>query len=283
MTGPRLLLKKWDLSAKKQFGQNFLSEPATARRIVEQAGITPNDAILEIGAGLGALTIPIALTGAQVIALEKDYELVRILEEEIAGHGLNNVAVLNGDILRFNLQDLSEKAGRKLVVMGNLPYNISSQVVVRLIQNRGWVERAVLMFQKELAQRIAATHGGKEYGRISAMLQYCAAIRTLARVEAHQFFPKPKVDSSILEIRFKEVIPEPADDEALLFRLIKAAFGKRRKTLKNALTGSELGITAAQALDLLDRTGIAPERRAETLAVSEFVALSNALTRMWAQ
>ncbi len=280
MSSPRLLLKKWNVFAKKQFGQNFLAEPATARRIVELAGLSSDDVVLEVGAGLGALTIPIALTGGRVFAVEKDTGLIQILKDEILAHQLDNVEVLMDDILKVDLPAISQAAGKKIIIMGNLPYNISSQVVVRLIDHRKFISRAVLMFQKELAQRIAASPGGKEYGRISAMLQYCADIKTVTHIAAHQFFPKPKVDSAVLDIRFKSEVDAPAMDERLLFKVMKAAFGKRRKTLKNALAGSELGIDGPQANAVLDQAGIAPIRRAESLSVAEYVSLSNALSAM---
>ncbi|MFZ5573254.1 MAG: 16S rRNA (adenine(1518)-N(6)/adenine(1519)-N(6))-dimethyltransferase RsmA [Thermodesulfobacteriota bacterium] len=277
MSSPRLLLSKRNVFAKKQYGQNFLAEPSTARRIVEKSGLHSSDVVLEIGAGLGALTIPLAEVVETVFAVEKDPELIPILTEEIEAHQLANVVIMKADILRVDLQAVSKTAGKKITVMGNLPYNISSQVIVRLIENRDWVTRAVLMFQKELARRIAASPGRKEYGRITAMLQYCAEIKPLAQIEAHQFFPKPKVDSMVLDIRFTSRGGSPAMDERLLFRLIKAAFGKRRKTLKNSLSGSELGIDGPRAAALLDQAGIDPSRRAESLSVSEFVVLSNIL------
>jgi 16S rRNA (adenine1518-N6/adenine1519-N6)-dimethyltransferase len=164
--------------------------------------------------------------------------------------------------------------------MGNLPYNISSQILVKLINSRTVVNRAILMFQKELAQRIIAPPGGKDYGRLTVMLNYCADLNKLATIDAALFFPKPKVDSEVLEIKFNNLLQERANYEEFLFRVIKAAFGKRRKTLKNALAGSQLNVTGDTALRALDLAGIDPVRRAETLAVSEFVALSNCLEGM---
>jgi 16S rRNA (adenine1518-N6/adenine1519-N6)-dimethyltransferase len=161
--------------------------------------------------------------------------------------------------------------------MGNLPYNISSQVIVKLIHARQYVDRAVLMLQKEMAQRICAGPGSKTYGRLSVMLQYCATARELMQVKAAQFFPAPKVDSTVIGIRFSAPPPFPAIDEALLFRVIKAAFGKRRKTLRNALSQSDLQLDPATCETLLTQAGIDPTRRAETLSVAEFVRLSNAV------
>ena len=160
-----------------------------------------------------------------------------------------------------------------ITVVGNLPYGISSQILVKLIQSRSVVERTILMFQKELAQRLTAQPGGRDYGRITAMLRYCADIRILANIKASVFYPPPKVDSTVIEARFKSTLIYGAHDETMLFAVIKAAFGNRRKTLKNALTASGLDIDSQTALKALDSAGIDPSRRAETLKPAEFVSL----------
>lgn len=279
MTSPRILLAAYNLHPKKQFGQNFLSDPSFAKIITTLSGITSEDVVLEIGAGLGALTIPIAQTAKKVYAIEKDRLLIGLLKTEILANGLSNVELMEENILKFDINRLAENVGRKIIVIGNLPYNISSQILVKLIKSRAVAIRAVLMFQKELARRITAQPGCKDYGRLTVMLGYCAKIKKLADVKAHLFFPKPKVDSQLLEIRFLETIKYPANDEALLFRVIKGAFGQRRKTLKNALAGSELNIDAKTAQNILDKAGIDPSRRAETLTISQFVTLSNVFKR----
>jgi 16S rRNA (adenine1518-N6/adenine1519-N6)-dimethyltransferase len=266
------MLAAHDLRAKKQLGQNFLSDPSTAQMIMRRAELAHGEVVLEIGAGLGALTLPLALVARRVFAVEKDGALARLLQGELQAAGVTNVDVIEADALSLDIAALCGPAGR-LVVFGNLPYNISSQVVVKLIEARHCISRAVLMFQKELAERLLARPGGKDYGRITAMLQYCAQVRLLAEVGAKSFFPSPKVDSAVLEIAFPAHPAHPARDEALLFRLIAAAFGKRRKTLKNALSASALGLRADEAAALLARAGIDPARRAETLAPDEFVAL----------
>jgi len=182
------------------------------------------------------------------------------------------------NILKFDINRLAENVGRKIIVIGNLPYNISSQIIIKLIESRAAVIRAVLMFQKELAMRITAQPGSKDYGRLTVMLNYCAKIKKLADIKAHQFFPKPKVDSQLLEIKFLETIKCLANDEALLFRVIKGAFCQRRKTIKNALAGSELHIDAKTAQNMLNKTGIDSSLRAEALTISQFVTLSNAFS-----
>ncbi len=279
MTSPRTLLSAWTLSPKKQFGQNFLSDPKTAEMIVSRSGISKEDIVLEIGAGLGALTVPLALAAEKVYAVEKDINLLPLLRSELLAKNIDNVSIMNENILDTDIESTAAKHGRKIVVIGNLPYNISSQVLVKLINQRSCLSRAVLMFQKELSERICAKPGCKDYGRISVMLRYCADIGKIADIKASLFFPKPKIDSQIIEIRFKESPDFPADDEKFFFSVIKAAFGKRRKTLKNSLSGSELGIDAQTAVSALNSAGIDPARRAETLTVEEFVKLSNAIPK----
>jgi 16S rRNA (adenine1518-N6/adenine1519-N6)-dimethyltransferase len=280
MTSPRILLNAWDIRAKKQLGQNFLSDRSTAEMIVTRSGISADDMVLEIGAGLGALTIPVARIARVVYAVEVDPRLIDLLNTELLTHNIVNVSLLEKSILHLDIEELNRRLGHKIVVMGNLPYNISSQILVKLINSRTAVNRAVLMFQKELAQRITAQPGGKDYGRLTVMLNYCADLNKLATIDAALFFPKPKVDSEVLEIQFKNLLQDHAYNEEFLFRVIKAAFGRRRKTLKNALAGSQLRITGDTAMRALNLAGIDPIRRAETLDVSEFVALSNCLEGM---
>ncbi len=279
MTSPGTLLAAWNLRPQKKMGQNFLVDPSTAKMIIARAGISSNDTLLEVGAGLGALTVPAARSSKKVYAVEKDQRLIELLKTELLVHNISNAFLINSDILRLDLRKLLKGESDKIIVIGNLPYNISSMLLVRLIDNREIIGRAVLMFQKEMAARIYAHPHCKDYSRLSVMAQYCADIKKIATVRASLFFPKPKVDSEVIELTFKTDFHHKADDEELLFKVIKAAFSKRRKTLKNSLTGSILSIDAQQALSLLDRAGIDPVRRAETLTVPEFVELSNQYVR----
>jgi len=277
MTSPRILLAAHNIRPKKQMGQNFIVDPAFTEKIVKRAEILPEDIILEIGAGLGALTIPLARKAQKVFAVEKDRQIIPILNMEILVSGLTNISIIEKDILSVDVKALVEDMGGKIVVMGNLPYNISSQILVRLVRSREGISRAVLMFQKELAQRITAETGCKDYGRLTVMLRYCSDIKKLTNVKASLFFPKPKVDSQILELKFKKEIEHKASDEQFLFKVIKSGFGNRRKTLKNALSASDLNIDPNTATMVLEKSGIDPIRRAETLTVEEFVKLSNTL------
>ena len=275
MTSPRTLLTAWNIRAKKQLGQNFLNDPNVSGAIVDQAGLSRDDVVLEIGPGLGAITIPAARAARRVVAVDKDGRIVGLLQTELTTAGIDNVEIREADILRVDLASVSREAGRPLVVMGNLPYNISSQVIVQLIHARRGVDRAVLMLQKEMAQRICSGPGSRDYGRLSVMLGYCAQTQVVMQVKASQFFPAPKVDSTVIRIQFADPPADRADDERLLFRVIKAAFGKRRKTLRNALSQSDLRLAPATCEQLLTQAQIDPMRRAESLSVPAFVRLSN--------
>jgi len=277
MTSPRTLLSAWNLHPKKQLGQNFLSDPSTARMIIERAALDPEDTVLEIGSGLGALTIPAAMQVARVTAVETDRKIAELLKTELLAAGNDNVTIVRDSILNVDIEEVAQGAAGKIVVIGNLPYNISSQILVKLIKTRTVIDRAIVMFQKELAERLVAKPGSKTYGRITAMLAYCSQIKPLATIKAQMFFPRPKVDSEVIEIQFRENTGVLADDEAYLFQVIKAAFSKRRKTLKNALSQSQLGIDGQTAAKALTASGIDPVRRAETLTAEEFVRLSNTI------
>ncbi len=260
--------------------------------IVSRGALNREMTVLEIGAGLGALTAPLSRRVHTVYALEKDSRLIEILKTELLVRECHNVVVIRDDILKFKIDQLADDNQRPLVIVGNLPYGIASQILIRLIHERQYVERAILMFQAEMANRIAASPGTKAYGRLAVMLQYCADIAVIANIKARMFYPKPRVDSQVLDIGFHRQPRCPARDETLLFQTIKAAFGKRRKTLKNALSGFAwrapskhasgqewVRLDASKARQLLEQAGIDPQRRAETLAVEEFVGLSNRIEK----
>lgn len=260
-------------------GQNFLSDPSTAENIISKAHLSPGEVVLEIGAGLGALTTVLAPVVKKVYAVEKDRQLIELLKTELLTKRISNCEIIADNILQMDLLALADKAGGKFTVFGNLPYGISSQILIKLIQSRSAIERAVLMFQRELAHRIIAQPGGKNYGRITAMLRYCADIKPLVNVRASVFYPPPKVDSSVIETRFKSTKVYGFHDEVMLFAVIRAAFGNRRKTLKNALAASALRIDSQTALEALNSAGIDSSRRAETLGPEEFVSLEISLRK----
>jgi 16S rRNA (adenine1518-N6/adenine1519-N6)-dimethyltransferase len=279
MTSPRALLQAWNIRADKRLGQHFLTDPATAAMIVHAAAISSRDVVLEIGAGLGALTFLAARQAARIVAVEKDARLADLLRAEFRANGLDHVVLLEEDILRVDIRALAAAAGDRLVVIGNLPYNISSQVLVQLITVREAVKRAVLMFQMELAERLTAGPGGRDYGRLSVMIQYCAELESVGRVTANRFFPRPKVDSAVLSIVFRTPSALSPEEEDFFFKVIRTAFGRRRKKLRNSLAGGELGLSTAAAQHVLERANIDPSRRAETLGVAEFLALSASVNR----
>lgn len=268
-------MKEKQIYAGKEMGQNFLSNPETARMIVEQSGIDSQARVLEIGPGLGALTIPIARKTRHVTVVEKDRRLIPLLAQALETEGIDWVRVVNQDFLKTDIASVAE--GRKLWVMGNLPYNISSQILFRLIRSRGVIDKACLMFQRELADRILATPGNKAYSRLSVVTQYAAEIRRVTDIGPGAFFPKPAVDSTVLLFDFFSSRPFSEDMELLLFTVVKAAFSKRRKSLKNSLVGEDLGLDKALIAKALERADIAPERRAETLSVTEFETLTRAV------
>jgi 16S rRNA (adenine1518-N6/adenine1519-N6)-dimethyltransferase len=280
MTSPKKLLNAWNLRPKKQLGQHFLADPSTAEMIVRRSRISSKNVVLEIGAGLGALTIPAAKIAGSVYAVETDPQLTPLLKTELLVNQLTNVDIIQKNILRLDICSLARKLDHRLIVMGNLPYNISSQVLIQLVESRKYVKRAILMFQKELARRITASPGNKDYGRLTVMLSYCAEIKSIATIAPSLFYPAPKIESEVVEINFDISQAYPAHDEAMLFQVIKAGFGNRRKTLKNALSASGLHIDPQIAYRALTAAGIDPSRRAETLGVLEFVALQISLARM---
>lgn len=268
-------MKSANLYAGKEMGQNFLSNPGTAQMIVDQADISKDTRVLEVGPGLGGLTLPLAKAAGQVVAVEKDKRLIPILEKELSEAGISNVRIINRNILKTDIREIA--GDDRLVVMGNLPYNISSQVLFQLVKNRAVVDRAFLMFQKELAVRLVAVPGGRDYSRLSAVVQFASRIHHVADIGPRCFFPKPDVDSTVLRFDFFQTADTDGEKEDVLFDVIKAAFSKRRKTLRNSLAGGELGFNKAEAGQLLEQAGIDPARRAETLGVKEFVALADAV------
>ncbi len=275
MTSPNTLLKAWNLRARKELGQNFLKDVNVAQRIVDHAGIESDDVVLEIGSGLGVMTIAAARQAKKVIAVEKDRQLVPLLRAELLVHEMSHVKIVEGDILKMDLASLAGTRERSLVVLGNLPYNISSQVVVKLIEERQHVDRAILMFQKELADRLSAGPGTKTYGRLSVRLQYCADLTPLMHIGATQFHPRPKVDSAVLGVAFKRQIERAVSDEDIFAKVVQAAFGQRRKNLRNALSSGLLEMDRATVEKMLDLADIDHSRRAETLSVDDFVTLTN--------
>ena len=278
---PRSMLQKANRYAKKSLGQHFLNQPDIANEIVQLSGITHMDQVIEIGPGLGALTLPLCKCAKKVFAIDIDSHLLELLATELNKKNIANVDLLHEDILKMPFDTviaqnnfLPDTQGR-WIVMGNLPYHISSQIIVKLIKERQFFSQAVVMLQKEMAERIQSEPCSKAYGRLSVMLQYCSTIKKLIDIKGNDFFPRVKVDSQVIMIEFHNKIDCPVHDEKALFSVVKAAFGKRRKTINNALR-SGLFCDASMITEALKQAGIDPIRRAETLRVHEFVNLTNA-------
>jgi 16S rRNA (adenine1518-N6/adenine1519-N6)-dimethyltransferase len=269
--GARALLARHGLRPKKSWGQNFLVDPNVRRRIVAAAAPSPDEVVVEIGAGLGAITAGLADSAGQVIAIERDPALVPLLTEALAAR--DNVTVTPTDALTFDLAAAAREAGRPLVVVGNLPYQITSPLIFALLDAGAAVARAVLMVQREVAERIVAPPGSKTYGRLSVMAQQQAAVEILFHVGAGAFHPPPAVTSTVLRL-VPRGAPLTQGDPAVFAAVVRAAFATRRKMLRRALAPA-FGEERARAA--LARAGIAETRRAEELSVAELGRLAEAM------
>ena len=263
---------------KKSLGQHFLTDPKIIHRIITRAGLQASDRVLEIGPGQGALTLPLARHVGHVVAVEKDTQLVHSLRKRLDRSGIKNVTLLNHDILKWDFLEMNPTSPSSLKVIGNLPYNISSPVLEKLIVNRRILSKAVLMFQSEVAKRLTASPGGKSYGALTLLIQYHARTRVLTEVSKNAFYPKPKVDSMVLEMDFEKPFPRPALDETDFKNILKGAFSYRRKTILNSLRSFSGDWDHGGLLIALEKCGIEPERRAETLSMNDFLCLSKMLS-----
>jgi 16S rRNA (adenine1518-N6/adenine1519-N6)-dimethyltransferase len=267
----RVILARHGLHAKKSFGQNFLISEKAFRAIVDATVRSDEDWIVEIGAGLGTLTARIAerVTAGKVIALEFDPDMVKVLRAELSG--VDNVEIEQVDALRYDLKMAAKWRGEPITVCGNLPYHIAAPLLFKIIDARESVTHAVVMIQKEMADRIVAPPGGKEYGAIGVMLRTYADITTVAKVGAGSFAPPPKIDSTVIKLVPLAQPRAPIADPKHYSAVVHAAFGQRRKTLRNALRA----VFPAEAVDAaLASTKIDGGRRGETLDIAEFAALA---------
>ncbi|MBS1119717.1 MAG: dimethyladenosine transferase [Deltaproteobacteria bacterium] len=271
----RVLLERYGLRAKKSFSQNFLISERAFRAIVDATVRTEEDWIVEIGAGLGTLTARLAarVPDGKVIALERDRDMISVLRGELS---VDNVEIIETDALRYDLQMVARWRGESIAVCGNLPYQIAAPLMFKIIENRAVVTHAVLMIQKEMADRLVAPPGGKAYGALGVMIRTYADVVTVAKVGAGSFVPPPKVDSTVIKlVPLANAAPRvPISDERHYSAVVHAAFGQRRKTLRNALRAvfEEAAVDAS-----LTSTGIDGIRRGETLDIAEFGAIAQAL------
>lgn len=261
---------------KKAFGQNFLTDRNVLSRIAHLVDISPNDRVLEVGPGRGALTAFLAERGARVLAVELDRDLVPLLRKEFANRG--NVEVVQGDILSTDLSPFLQARGEgQWKVAANLPYNISSQVLFKFLDNRRHFSLLVLMLQKEVGERLAAVPATKAYGALSVIFRLHFDITRAFIVRPGSFHPVPKVDSIVLRFDPLAVPRVDVGDEAFFRRVVKAAFGQRRKTLWNCLKSAELGLDEEGLMHAMAASGIDGGRRGETLSLEEFAILTRAI------
>ncbi len=261
----------------KRLGQNFLVDPVISERIVAFSRFLPEETVLEIGPGKGALTIPLARRVKHVLAVEKDPRLADWLGERLKKAGLHNVTLLNGDILKLDWMSLKAHFQDRIPVIGNLPYNISSPVLEKMCRKPQLMGKAILMFQKEVAERLVATAGSKAYGALTLLVQYHARVLSRLTVNKGSFFPVPKVDSMVVSLDFETSYPRRDSNEADFIKVVKAAFMHRRKTVFNSLKGAMPNQTTETLETALAACGIEPGKRAEVLGMDDFLCLSSVL------
>ena len=270
----RHILNAFHLRASKRLGQNFLVDAGVVRAIVDAADISPADTVLEIGPGIGTLTQGLAESGARVVAVELDKKLPAVLAETLKGY--DNVTIVPGDILKLDiLRILNLGAGEQFKVVANLPYYITTPILMALLEQHLPIARMVTMVQKEVAVRMTARPGSKDYGALSVAVQYHTDARIVMDVPPRAFMPAPEVTSAVIACCVRETPAVHPTDEKLFFRLVRAAFGQRRKTLLNALTGA--GLTKELCRAGLAAAGIAESLRGEQLSLADFARLSDAV------
>lgn len=263
------ILNRFKLRADKKLGQNFLIDHSVVQRIVEAAELSEKDIVLEVGPGIGTLTQGLAESKANVVAVELDQRLLPVLATTLEGY--DNVRVVHGDILKVDI--MAEVGNQEFKCCANLPYYITTPIIFALIEKRLPMERLVAMVQKEVAERMAAKPGGKEYGALSVAIQYYTEPEIAFIVPPSSFIPAPSVDSAVIVCKRRSTPAVEVEDEKLFFRVVQAAFSLRRKMLSNSL--KNMGISSAQCAEWLSLAGIDGKRRAETLSLEEFAALAN--------
>lgn len=274
----RQLMEEAGTGFQKKYGQNFLINREITKRIAEQSGGQREDAVLEIGPGIGTLTQFLCEQYKKVVAVEIDAHLIPILEKTLKPY--DNVTILNADIMKADLDSLWKKhfSGMSVSVCANLPYYITTPVLMKLLESRLPLDFITVMIQKEVADRLCASPGTPEYGAVTVAVQYFGKIEKLFSVSAGNFLPAPKVDSTVIRIR---MLKEPSvfcQEEALFFHLVRSAFGQRRKTLKNALSSALNDYDRDTIADAIRSVGLSPEIRGECLSLRDFANLSNVLS-----
>lgn len=276
----RRVLEEFGIKAKKKYGQNFLIDANIVNKIVEAAGVGEGDCVLEIGPGIGTMTQALAEAAGSVAAVEIDTSLEPVLASTLSAY--DNVTILWQDILKTDIRELAEKrnGGRPFKAVANLPYYITTPILMKLLEERGLFESITVMVQREVADRILAKPGSREYGAITLAVNYYAEPRIAVEVSPSCFMPRPGVDSAVLHLRAREKPPVEAE-EGLLFAVIRASFNQRRKTLANGLTNGLVyqgrRFSRAQIEGALEQAGLPASVRGETLSLEEFARLSEAI------
>ena len=278
----KALLERHGFRFSKALGQNFLIEPSVPRRIAEASGADESTLALEVGPGVGCLTSELARRAKKVVAIELDSALRGVLAETLGG--LENVEIVWGDAAKLDLAALvRERAGAlRPVVCANLPYSVTTPLLAAFIE-AGCFERMTVMIQREVAQRLAAAPGTKDYGAFTVFVTWHCEVKRLFDVPPECFMPRPRVTSSVVALTPRAEPPCAVRDEALMFRCVRAAFSQRRKTLSNALSNGLGGFERAEVLAALDAAGIDPRSRGETLSGADFARLSDALASLRAK
>ena len=275
------VLQKHEFQFKKKFGQNFLIDPHVLDKIVDAAQITKDDFVLEIGPGIGTLTQYLCENARQVLAVEIDDKLIPILKETLQPY--DNLEVLHGDILKQDIQQIADtyNDGKPIKVVANLPYYITTPIIMELFESHVPLANVTVMVQKEVADRMKAEPGTKDYGALSLAVQYYAKPYIAAFVPPNCFMPRPNVGSAVIRLDCLARVPVEVHNEKLMFRLIRASFNQRRKTLQNGIANSaELSFTKEQAARAIEQAGFDVRIRGEKLGLEEFARLADELERM---
>lgn len=270
------VLKKYNFTFQKKYGQNFLIDTHVLDKIIAAAEITKDDFVLEIGPGIGTMTQYLAQAAGKVAAVEIDKALIPILEDTLSGY--DNVTVINEDVLKLDIARLvkEENAGKPVKVVANLPYYITTPIIMGLFEKHVPIDSITVMVQKEVADRMQVGPGTKDYGALSLAVQFYADPYIVANVPPNCFMPRPKVGSAVIRLTCHEKPPVQVDDEKLMFKIIRASFNQRRKTLVNGLNNSpELSIPKETILESIEELGKGPSVRGEALTLEEFARLSN--------
>ena len=275
------IIQKYEFMFQKKFGQNFLIDTHVLEKIISAAGITKNDCVLEIGPGIGTMTQYLAENAGHVVAVEIDRNLIPILKETLADY--DNVTVINEDILRVDIKTLAEEynGGKPIKVVANLPYYITTPIIMGLFESRVPIDNITVMVQKEVADRMKEGPGSKDYGALSLAVQYYAEPEIVANVPPNCFIPRPNVGSAVIRLTRHKEMPVEVKDPALMFKIIRASFNQRRKTLQNGLGNApELPYTKEQIAAAIAEMGLTPKIRGEALSLAQFAQLSDILGEM---